>query len=258
MSSKESGKVRYAYGVAMALLLGGTAFSIAGGPVGAEFRANPSVLYADDTSTRLPRTVEIEPRPFASKFAAAEYLVKHGYTKPQRLGIRLAEVEEAPTSRPVDRVRGAQLVTLVVGGAVHQVAVEQQQVAGLVADFTPELAAGISGIPADTIRRIARGMCGSGRNTRASVVVCRRVFSGSHRWMCGSTIPSGHGCVMSSPQRSAEKRRQRSGMPFSSCSPRSVNAIPESAWLEVDVRSTSAAQASSVTPPPLAPRPRRA
>mgnify|MGYP006174234021 CR=1 FL=1 len=33
MSSKESGKVRYAYGVAMALLLGGTAFSIASGPV---------------------------------------------------------------------------------------------------------------------------------------------------------------------------------------------------------------------------------
>ncbi|MEA2489103.1 MAG: hypothetical protein QOH21_895 [Acidobacteriota bacterium] len=41
---------------------------------GAEFHANPSVLYADDTSTRLPRTVEIEPRTFTSKFAAAEYL----------------------------------------------------------------------------------------------------------------------------------------------------------------------------------------
>ncbi|HUE80420.1 MAG TPA: Do family serine endopeptidase [Sphingomicrobium sp.] len=36
MSSKESGTVRYAYGVAMALLLGGTAFSIASGPVGAQ------------------------------------------------------------------------------------------------------------------------------------------------------------------------------------------------------------------------------
>lgn len=43
---------------------------------GAEFRANPSVLYADDTSTRLPRTVEIEPRAFASKYDAAEYLAR--------------------------------------------------------------------------------------------------------------------------------------------------------------------------------------
>lgn len=41
---------------------------------GAEFRANPSVLFADDTTTRLPRTVEIEPRSFANKFQAAEYL----------------------------------------------------------------------------------------------------------------------------------------------------------------------------------------
>jgi len=45
MSSKESGKVRYAYGVAMALLLGGTAFSIASGPVGAQVAQNsPSAL----------------------------------------------------------------------------------------------------------------------------------------------------------------------------------------------------------------------
>ena len=34
--SKESPIVRYAYGVAGALLLGGTAFSIATGPVGAQ------------------------------------------------------------------------------------------------------------------------------------------------------------------------------------------------------------------------------
>ena len=40
MRSKESGKVRYAYGVAMALLLGGTAFSIASGPVGAQVAQN--------------------------------------------------------------------------------------------------------------------------------------------------------------------------------------------------------------------------
>jgi serine protease Do len=45
MSSKESGKVRYAYGVAMALLLGGTAFSIASGPVGAQVAQNsPSAM----------------------------------------------------------------------------------------------------------------------------------------------------------------------------------------------------------------------
>jgi len=37
--------VRYAYGVAMALLLGGTAFSIASGPVGAQVAQNaPSAL----------------------------------------------------------------------------------------------------------------------------------------------------------------------------------------------------------------------
>jgi serine protease Do len=40
MKSKESGKVRYAYGVAAALLLGGTAFSVATGPVGAQTAQN--------------------------------------------------------------------------------------------------------------------------------------------------------------------------------------------------------------------------
>src|SRR5918995_6214933 len=45
VKSKESGKVRYAYGVAMALLLGGTAFSIASGPVGAQVAQNaPSAM----------------------------------------------------------------------------------------------------------------------------------------------------------------------------------------------------------------------
>ena len=46
MSSKESGKVRYAYGVATALLLGGTAFSIAVGPVGAQVAQNAPVAMA--------------------------------------------------------------------------------------------------------------------------------------------------------------------------------------------------------------------
>jgi serine protease Do len=45
MSSKESGKVRYAYGVAMALLLGGTAFSLATGQAGAQIAQNaPSAM----------------------------------------------------------------------------------------------------------------------------------------------------------------------------------------------------------------------
>jgi hypothetical protein len=41
---------------------------------GAEFLANPAILYLDDYSTRLPRAIEIEPRPFKNKFAGAEYL----------------------------------------------------------------------------------------------------------------------------------------------------------------------------------------
>src|SRR4030095_15141758 len=45
MGSKESGFVRYAYGVATALLIGGTAFSVATGPVGAQVAQNaPSAM----------------------------------------------------------------------------------------------------------------------------------------------------------------------------------------------------------------------
>src|ERR1043165_8649721 len=40
MRPKESGKVRYAYGVTMALLLGGTAFSLATGQAGAQVPQN--------------------------------------------------------------------------------------------------------------------------------------------------------------------------------------------------------------------------
>ena len=46
MRSKESGKVRYAYGVAMALLLGGTAFSLATGQAGAQVAQNAPALGA--------------------------------------------------------------------------------------------------------------------------------------------------------------------------------------------------------------------
>src|SRR5215218_574130 len=45
MVAKESGFVRYAYGVATALLIGGTAFSVATGPVGAQVAQNaPSAM----------------------------------------------------------------------------------------------------------------------------------------------------------------------------------------------------------------------
>ena len=43
MKSKESSKVRYAYGVASALLLGGAAFSVASGPVGAQVAQNAPI-----------------------------------------------------------------------------------------------------------------------------------------------------------------------------------------------------------------------
>src|SRR5947209_15350000 len=53
MTSKESGKVRYAYGVAMALLIGGTTFSLATGQAGAQVAQND------------PGTSALAPRPGA-------------------------------------------------------------------------------------------------------------------------------------------------------------------------------------------------
>ena len=59
MRSKESGKVRYAYGVAMALLLGGTAFSLATGQAGAQVAQN-----APGTSLLAPaRRADVVRRP---------------------------------------------------------------------------------------------------------------------------------------------------------------------------------------------------
>ena len=46
MKPKESGKVRYAYGVATALLLGGTAFSLATGQAGAQTAQNAPAAMA--------------------------------------------------------------------------------------------------------------------------------------------------------------------------------------------------------------------
>ena len=68
MSSKESRKVRYAYGVTMALLAGGTALSIATGPVGAQVAQNaPAALaprgapqsFADLSAKLQPAVVNI-------------------------------------------------------------------------------------------------------------------------------------------------------------------------------------------------------
>jgi serine protease Do len=69
MRSKESGTVRYAYGVAMALLLGGTAFSLATGQAGAQVAQNaPSRLspvpgapmsFADLAARVMPAVVNI-------------------------------------------------------------------------------------------------------------------------------------------------------------------------------------------------------
>src|SRR5215217_7353626 len=69
MRAKESGKVRYAYGVAMALLLGGTAFSLVTGRAGAQVAQNaPSALaprpgapmsFADLSAKLAPAVVNI-------------------------------------------------------------------------------------------------------------------------------------------------------------------------------------------------------
>ena len=71
MISKESGLVRYAYGVATALLIGGTAFSITAGPVGAQVAQNaPSAMpprgapqsFADLAARLQPAVVNISTR----------------------------------------------------------------------------------------------------------------------------------------------------------------------------------------------------
>lgn len=43
---------------------------------GAEFRASPAILYLDDYSAPLSRTIEIEPRPFANKYDAGQCLAQ--------------------------------------------------------------------------------------------------------------------------------------------------------------------------------------
>jgi serine protease Do len=77
MRSKESGTVRYAYGVATALLLGGSAFSIASGPVGAQVAQNAPQAMA-------PRGA---PQSFADLAARLQPAVVNISTK-QRVAVR--------------------------------------------------------------------------------------------------------------------------------------------------------------------------
>jgi serine protease Do len=80
MRSKESGKVRYAYGVTMALLLGGTAFSLATGQAGAQVPQN-----APGTSSLAPRAGA--PMSFADLVAKLQPAVVNISTK-QRIPVK--------------------------------------------------------------------------------------------------------------------------------------------------------------------------
>lgn len=82
MKSKESAKVRYAYGVAAALLLGGTAFSVASGPLGAQVAQNsPAVLPPSGA-----------PMSFAELSARLQPAVVNISTK-QRVAVRQQQVD---------------------------------------------------------------------------------------------------------------------------------------------------------------------
>src|SRR3982750_1459947 len=80
MRSKESGQVRYAYGVTMALLLGGTAFSLATGQAGAQVPQN-----APGTSALAPRPGA--PMSFADLVAKLQPAVVNISTK-QRVPVK--------------------------------------------------------------------------------------------------------------------------------------------------------------------------
>ena len=80
MTSKESGKVRYAYGVAMALLLGGSAFSALTGQAGAQVAQN-----APGTSALAPRPGA--PMSFADLVARLQPAVVNISTK-QRVPVK--------------------------------------------------------------------------------------------------------------------------------------------------------------------------
>ena len=99
-SSKEFSKVRYAYGVAAALLIGGTAFSVATGPVGAQVAQNsPAAVapragapgsFADLTARLQPAVVNISTRQRVPVRAQAdpleEFFRRFGQPGPQAPG----------------------------------------------------------------------------------------------------------------------------------------------------------------------------
>src|SRR3569832_2274604 len=89
MRSKESGKVRFAYGVAMALLIGGSAFSLATGQAGAQVPQN-----APGTSALAPRPGA--PLSFADLVARLQPAVVNISTK-QRVPVK------AQTSDPFEQ-----------------------------------------------------------------------------------------------------------------------------------------------------------
>jgi len=86
MRSKESGKVRYAYGVAMALLIGGTAFSLATGQAGAQVAQN-----GPGTSALAPRAGA--PMSFADLVAKLQPAVVNISTK-QRIPVKAAQQQD--------------------------------------------------------------------------------------------------------------------------------------------------------------------
>ena len=86
MRSKESGKVRYAYGVAMALLLGGSAFSLATGQAGAQVAAERAL----GTSALAPRAGA--PMSFADLVAKLQPAVVNISTK-QRVPVRSSQAD---------------------------------------------------------------------------------------------------------------------------------------------------------------------
>ena len=90
MRSKESGKVRYAYGVTMALLLGGTAFSLATGQAGAQVAAKRA-----GTSALAPRAGA--PMSFADLVAKLQPAVVNISTK-QRVPVRSSRATRSNNS----------------------------------------------------------------------------------------------------------------------------------------------------------------
>ena len=100
MRSKESGKVRYAYGVTMALLLGGTAFSLATGQAGAQVPQN-----APGTSALAPRPGA--PMSFADLVAKLQPAVVNISTK-QRVPVRQQQDPLEQFFRQFDPNQGGQ------------------------------------------------------------------------------------------------------------------------------------------------------